>query len=141
MPRPDLNGLQNELLRSGVAPRLVRRTVSELSDHYEDLVDSALADGVEPDAAEQRALAELGDWRDVAAAVRSQPELRSWAYRFPYLALIVYPLTCLALLPAMPVMVGVANAAHLARWAACIVLSAVVTTAIFLFMQLTIALT
>ena len=69
MPRPDLSGLQNELLRSGVAPRLVRRTVSELSDHYEDLVDSALADGVEPDAAEQRALTELGDWHDVAAAV------------------------------------------------------------------------
>jgi uncharacterized membrane protein len=141
MLRLDLSELQNELLRSGVAPRVVRRTVGELSDHYEDLVDCALADGVESDAAEQRALAELGDWHDLAAAVRSRPELRSWAHRFPYLALIVYPLTCLAVLPAMPVMVGVANAAHLVRWAACIVLSAVVTSAIFLFMQLTIALT
>ena len=84
---------------------------------------------------------DLGDLRDLAAAIRSQPELRSWAYRFPHLALLVYPLTCLALLPAVPVMAGIAHAGYLARWAACIFLSGVVTAAIFLFMQLTIALT
>lgn len=141
MPRLDFSELQSELLRCGVSPRHVRRTVGELSDHYQDLVDRALADGAESDTAQARALAELGDLHDIAAAIRAQPELRSWAYRFPYLALIVYPLTCLALLPAMPVMVGVAHAANLARWAACILLGGVVTAAIFLFMQLTIALT
>lgn len=140
MPRLDLSELQNELLRSGVAPRHVRRTVCELSDHFEDLVDNALADGIGRDAAQERALLELGNLCDVAAAIRSQPELRSWAFRLPYLALIVYPLTCVALLPAVPVMAGVAHAGYLARWAACIVLSGIVTAAIFLFMQLSIAL-
>jgi hypothetical protein len=141
VPRLDLSELQNELLRSGVSPRHIRRTLGELRDHYDDLVDHAIADGAGYATAQERALAELGDLHDVAVAIRSQPALRSWAYRFPYLALIVYPLTCLALLPAIPVLVGVAHAAHLARWAACIFLSGVVTAAIFLFMQLTIALT
>ena len=39
----DLSRLQSELLRSGVAPRHVRRTVDELNDHYEDLVEQALS--------------------------------------------------------------------------------------------------
>jgi len=141
MPRLDLSGLQNELLRSGVAPRHVRRTVSELGDHFDDLVDGALTDGIELYAAQERALAELGDPRDLALAIRSQPELRSWAYRFPYLALIVYPLTCLALLPAVPLMAGVAHAGYLARWVACIFLGGAVTASIFLFFALSIALT
>jgi len=141
MPRLDLAELQNELLRSGISPRHVRRTVAELNDHFEDLVDHALAEGAESTTAHERALVELGDLNDVAAAIRSRPELRSWAYRFPYLALIVYPLTCLALLPAVPVVAGIAHAGYLARWAACILLSGVVTAAIFLFMQLSITLT
>lgn len=141
MPRLDLAELENELLRSGMSPRHVRRTVGELRDHFEDLVDHALAEGTEPTTAQERALEELGNLNDVAAGMRSQPELRSWAYRYPYLALIVYPLTCLALLPAVPVVAGITHAGYLARWAACILLSGVVTAAIFLFMQLSITLT
>ena len=60
MPRLDLAELQNELLRSGISPRHVRRTVAELNDHFEDLVDHALAEGAEPTTARERALVELG---------------------------------------------------------------------------------
>ncbi len=141
MPRLELKELHNELLRSGVSPRHVRRTVAELTDHYDDLVESALEDCADRDAAEKRALRDLGELSGIATAIKAQPALRCWAYRFPHVALIVYPLTCLALLPAVPVMAGVAHAGYLARWAACILLSGLVTASIFLFLQLSIALT
>ncbi len=138
MPRPNLAELQNELLRAGIAPRHVRRTLGELSDHFEDLIDHALVDGVDLNTAQLRALDDLGDLRDVAKAMRLQPQLRSWAFRFPHLAMVVYPLTFFAL---KPVMVGVEHAGHVARWATCILLGGIVTAAIFLFMQLSITLT
>lgn len=141
MPDPDLAGLHYHLLRSGVAPRHVRRTVAELSDHFDDLLQNELRDGCDPVAASDRALSALGDLRDVAAAVRAQPELRSWSHRMPYLALLIYPLTCLVLLPALPVMAGVARAGYLARWLMCILLGGLVTAAMFLLMQLSIVLT
>lgn len=77
MRRPDLSGLQSELLRSGVAPRHVRRTIDELSDHYDDLVEQGLGDGKDNQRARSGALAQLGDFEHIAAAVRAQPELRS----------------------------------------------------------------
>lgn len=141
MPSLDLSELRNHLFRSGVAPRHVRRTIAELNDHYEDLVDCAMASGADINDAHIRACDDLGDLRDVAQAVCAQPELRSWAHRFPHIALIVYPLTCLALLPAAPVMFGVAHAADLAKWVLCIFLGGFVTAAMILFLQLSITLT
>ena len=141
MPDLDLTGLRKHLLRSGIAPRHVRRTVAELSDHYDDLLQSELQAGADPDAAHGKALDALGDMRDVAAAIRSRPELRAWSHRMPYLALVVYPLTCLALLPVVPVMAGVAHVRDLARWLTCIFLGGVITAALFLIMQLSIVLT
>ena len=141
MPDLDLSELRNYLLRSGVAPRHVLRTVAELNDHYEDLVDSATVAGADMKEAHIRARDDLGDLRDVARAVCAQPELRSWVHRFPYVALIVYPLTCLALLPATPVMFGIAHAADLAKWVLCIFLGGLVTAAMILFLQLSITLT
>ena len=141
MPELNLTKLQNDLLRAGVSPRHVRRTVNELSDHYEDLVDNALADGAAAGDAQRRAQDEIGDMREVALAMRANPDFRSWAFRYPYLALLVYPLTCIVLLPAVPVMAGVAHAGFLARWAACIIISGFVTASIFLMLQLSILLT
>jgi len=51
-----------------------------------------------------------------------------------------YP-TTLALLPAVPVMAGIAHVGYLARWLMCIFLGGVVTAAMFLLMQLSIVLT
>jgi len=141
MPRPNLAELQKDLLRAGIAPRHVRRTVGELTDHFEDLIDHALIDGVDLDTAQLRALDDLGDLGDVARAMRLQPELRSWAFRFPRVAAVVYPLTCVVLLPAAPVFIGAAHANYLARWAVCLFLSGVVTAAMFLMLQMAITLT
>ena len=138
MPRLELAGLRQELLSSGIAPREVRRTLTELNDHFDDLYEHALADGCDEGDARQSALSELGDFETFAAQMRARPELRSWAFRYPRLALLVYPLTCLAVLPAVPVLVGAAHAEQLGRWALSLLLSGLVTAAMFLVLQLTI---
>lgn len=141
MPRPDFNRLAGELMRAGVSPRHVRRTVVELSDHFDDLVDEGIGLGMDVRAAEKMARRNLGELPGLVTAIRERPELLSWAHRFPHVALAVYPLTCLALLPALPVLTGVAHAQQLARWAMSIFLSGLVTAAMFLVLELSIILT
>ena len=140
MPRPDFRRLQRELHAMGMASGTVRRTIAELGDHYDDLVDNAMSDGMDKAAAEMAAAKQLGPLQNIVTEARDRPELRGWAFRFPRLALVVYPITCLALLPAMPVFAGIANATQLARWTACVVVSGFVTAAIMLVLQLSIVL-
>jgi hypothetical protein len=140
MPRPDFRGLRNELLGTGVAPAHVTRTITELSEHYQDLVDMALDTGQSRHEAERCACLALGDLGEVASIIGRQSEFKSWAWRFPKLAVIIYPLACLAALPAVPVIAGVQNAAEVARWAAGLAAGALVTAAIFLVLQLSILL-
>ena len=138
MPEPDFKQFRSELLQAGISPRHVRRTITELEDHLDDLVDAQLASGCDAATAQRRAGREMGSLTDVAIAMRACPELQSWAYRYPRLAVVVYPLTCLALLPAIPVIAGVAHAPQLARWSACLFMGALVTASIFLILQLAI---
>jgi uncharacterized membrane protein len=138
MPETELSRLQGSLLRSGVAPRHVRRIVTELRDHFDDLVAEGIGDGLDADVAHANALQALGDPDDIARAVRAQPGLRSWAFRFPRLAAVVYPLTFFALLPVAPVFIGFAHATSIARWTACLLLGGLVTATMFLVLQLAI---
>lgn len=140
MHEPDFQQFQRELLRVGVAPRHVRRTVIELREHLEDLVSASLQEGVDRRSAEQKAVEQMGDLQQVAIAMKACPELRSWSHRFPRLALLVYPLGCMALIPVMPLFVGIAHASQLARWTACVMVGGFVTAAIFLLLQISIAL-
>lgn len=139
--RPDFGGLQGHLLRSGLSPRHVRRTITELDEHFDDLVDEAVANGAGVQAAERRALQDLGDLHQIAAVIDERPELRSWAFHHPRIAVLLYPLACLAVLPAVPLIAGVTNATYLGRWMACAALSGVVTASIMLLLQLSITLT
>jgi uncharacterized membrane protein len=138
MPEIDLSDLQGQLLKTGVAPGEVRRTIAELEDHFDDLVAEGLDDGQAPELARSNAKAALGEPEDIARAVRAQPNLRSWAFRYPRLARVVYPLTCLALLPVAPLFIGYAHATQIARWTACLLLGGLVTAAMFLVLQLAI---
>ncbi len=140
MPEPDFKQFRSELLQAGVAPRHVSRTIMELQEHLDDIVEAELASGCDAVTAQRRAGREMGCLTDVAKAMRACPELRSWAFRYPRLAVVVYPLTCLALLPVVPVIAGVAHAPQLARWSACLFFGALVTASMFLFLQLAIAL-
>lgn len=141
MPSLDFQQFESSLLQAGIAPRHVRRTIVELKDHLQDIVDAEQASGCDLETARNRAIQEFGDLQDVAHAMRARPELLSWAFRFPRIAAFVYPLTCLALLPVVPVFAGVAHAPQLARWALCLLSGAFVTASMFLILQLTIALT
>lgn len=138
MPRPDFSDLKKDLLQMGIAPRHAYRTISELGDHFDDLVDAELADGCVRVVAEQHALCTLGDFQAVVLAMQQQPRFRSWAWRWPRLALLVYPLACVAALPAVPLVAGVQNASILARWLTCLLLGGLVTAAMFLLLQLSI---
>lgn len=141
MHRPDLGEFRRELLQSGVALRTVRRAAMELADHYDDLVDDAIARGMSRADAELQAYADLGDLRTIAAEMAARPELRSWARQHPRLALVFYPLACMAVLPAVPLIAGVANAPAVARWAGGVLLGGLVTATMLLVMQLVITLT
>jgi len=141
MPRPDFKSLRRDLLRAGVSPASVYRSVTELNEHYEDLVDAAVMDGQSHCEAERQALDQLGELTGIAMAFKQQPELRSWAWRWPRLALFVYPLACVAALPAVPVIAGVQHASQLGRWLACLLLGGLVTASMFLVLQLAITLT
>ena len=140
MPRPDFDALRDELRRSGIAPRDIGRTVAELRDHYDDLVDAALARGDHRDAAEYEALSQLGEMPVLAQAFAARRELKIWAYRYPRVALVVYPLAFLAALPAAPILSGVAHAPQLARWGMSIFLGGLITATTMLVLQLSIAL-
>lgn len=141
MPRPDFSRLQTDLLRAGIAPKRVARTVAELDDHFADLVEAGLEEGRDAVVTETQALKVLGDLRDVAEAMKQQPQLKGWAWRWPRLALVVYPLACVVALPAAPLHASIENVSLLARWLTCFVLGAFVTALMFLVLQLSITLT
>jgi hypothetical protein len=53
---------------------------------------------------------------------------------------VVLPLAYVALLPTSPLFAGAARAQTIARWGACLMLSAAITGAMFLAMQISILL-
>ena len=140
MPQPDFAALHSKLLRGGVSPRHADRTVSELRDHFEDLVEAAAGGDADPQRAEARAVEELGNLDLLAVSICARGEFRGWASQYPRFALLIYPLACVAVLPAVPVIAGVANASQLGRWLACAIASALVTASILLVLQLSITL-
>jgi hypothetical protein len=87
----DFQSLRETLLRGGVAPKHVRRTIAELRDHHTDLFSEALSKGSSFEDAESEASTRLGDVNVVAAEVLARPELRSWTHRWPWLAYCATP--------------------------------------------------
>ena len=83
--------LAERLMRGGVAPRRVRRTVAELEAHLRDLLDELRARGVPPEQAALEARARLGADDVLAASVLARPELRSWVHRRPWAAFAIVP--------------------------------------------------
>ena len=138
MPDPDFKRLANRLLENGIPPRRVRRTLGELEDHYRDIVDEAIVNGVSDEDARAQAAARLGDMDDVVAGMLACPDLRGWAFRHPRIAVVFYPVACLFALPVMPVIAGVSNAPLLARWGASLLLAGLFTASMLLVLQLSI---
>ena len=141
MPKPNFKRFQEDLRHSGVASRHVKRSLMELNDHFDDLVTDELEHGADLDTAERRACKSLGNLQSIALDISSRPELSCWAFRYPRLAMVGYPLMCAAVIPAYPVIAGIAHAPILARWGASVLLGGVITAALMLIMQLSITLT
>jgi hypothetical protein len=94
---PCFDRFSERLLHAGIAPRHVRRTVRELSDHFDDLVREEKESGAGRELAETRARSRLGNEDDLAAAMLARPELRSFMSRFPWAVFGLGPVVMLAL--------------------------------------------
>ena len=97
MPQPCFDRLSERLLTAGIAPRHVRRYARELRDHFDDLVRAEKADGAARELAETSALSRLGSDDDLAEAMLSRPELRSFMSRYPWAVFGLGPIMLLAL--------------------------------------------
>lgn len=83
--------LSERLLRDGIAPRHVRRYVSELDAHLDDLIAAQEERGYDGEDAYLRARALLGPDKELAAAMAANGRFRSLAARAPWLVFGVLP--------------------------------------------------
>jgi len=84
--------LRERLLRAGVAPRHVRRYLTELADHLTDLIAEEERAGRSQADAEAEALARLGGMDDLAKAMIERRQFQSWCVRAPWAAFGLAPL-------------------------------------------------
>jgi len=79
--------LRERLLRAGIAPRHVRRYLTELREHKADLTAEEESGGRSRAEAEKAALARLGCVDELARTMLERRELRSWTARLPWAVL------------------------------------------------------
>jgi hypothetical protein len=91
-----LRELRERLLRAGVAPRHVRRYLTELREHWSDLTTEEERAGRNRAEAETLALIRLGRLDDLARIMIERPGLRSWTARAPWVVLGTGPVLGLA---------------------------------------------
>lgn len=84
--------LRERLLRAGVAPRHVRRYLTELADHLADMRAEEELAGRSRAEAECAALIRLGGIDDLAKAMIERPQFQSWCARAPWATFGLAPL-------------------------------------------------
>jgi len=104
MLEQELKELKNTMLKSGVSPRYVRRTLKELQDHYSDIKTSLLSSGLDEKEAALQAQQQLGDLRTIADKAVSQKELRSFISMHPKMFFIMSPIVVYLVLAALGVL-------------------------------------
>jgi hypothetical protein len=136
MPETDFDAFERRLLDGGIAATHARRIADELAAHWQDLCEEARRCGLGGQVITAWANRRLGGEGEITAAVLEHPELKCWIYRHPHVAHVVLPLAYLSMLPAVPLVVGVQHAPLLARWGACLMLSALFTATLMLVLYL-----
>ncbi len=126
------------LLKGGIDANVAERAVAELRDHFDDLCEEAAHKGLAAGVANEWARQRIGDADEFVAAMVARKELKTWAFRHPRVALVVYPVACLVSLPAIPVLRGVEHAPTLARWGASMLGAGVVTVGLLLALRISI---
>jgi hypothetical protein len=116
MPDARFESLRLELLRSGVAPLYVERTILELGEHYEDLASAARAAGLGAEEAARSARATLGNERLIASAVIARTELLTFSTRWPRVAHCLQSAATIGTLPGLPLLYCLEHRPELARW-------------------------
>jgi hypothetical protein len=116
MPDARFESLRLELLRSGVTPVYVERTIVELGEHYDDLESAGLAAGLGAEEAASTARATLGNERLIAAAVLARTELLTFSTRWPRLAHYLQSAATIGTLPGLPLLYCIEHRPQLARW-------------------------
>jgi hypothetical protein len=95
MPK-SFHELRERLLRAGVAPRHVRRYLTELGDHFADLRAEEERAGRNGADAESAALARLGSMEDLSKAMTGQRQFQSLCARAPWAMFGLAPVFFLA---------------------------------------------
>ena len=83
--------IRYQLLKGGMAPKYIDRTIRELKEHGLDLKNKALADGVPEREAELNASMALGDEQSLVNQFLNRPELRSFTSRYPKIFYLIGP--------------------------------------------------
>ena len=133
-PANEFRALRRELVRGGVAPAMVTRTLAELYDHYEDLESEALASGCSSAEASAEAMGRLGSSRVLAREVLSHPEFQSWAFRWPWVPAVLRHFVMLTSLASVPVLVVVSRGPVIVRWCVSTGLAMLITGALLLLL-------
>lgn len=133
MQRLEILELEQRLVRRGTARRIARRTVEELYDHFEDLVDYHRRAGRSEQVAERLAAADLGESDMLAAVYREQQSLKGFLARQEWLLSGFQPMLAVG----QSVDVKLAGAAS--RWVAGLVIASLVTASMMLMLQVSIS--
>jgi hypothetical protein len=126
MPDTQFEALKLELLKGGVAPVYVARTILELEEHYADLERDALDLGLSANDAARAARTAIGDERALASAILARPELLEWRSRWPRVAVWVRSAAAIGVLPGMPLMFCIEHRPEIARWGAALGVAAAI---------------
>jgi hypothetical protein len=95
--RDEFLRLAEKLLRSGVAPRHVRRLVEELEHHLAALQEEETIPGKSIEQARASARERLGSDELLLRCVTARPQLLSWGVRQPFLTCALAPLMALVI--------------------------------------------
>ena len=136
-PSHEFRALKRELVRGGVAPAMVTRTLAELHDHYEDLESEALESGCSPAEASAEAMERLGSNRVLAREVLRRPEFQSWAFRWSWVPAVLRQFVVLTSLASVPVLVVVSRGPVIVRWCVSTGLAMLVTGGLLLILART----
>jgi len=97
MSQLNLERMRIELLRGGVSPKFVKRSLIELDTHFQDLKDQAMNDGFSEEEADEKAGATIGSENILIKEILNKKELKTWSWRYPKMLYIFGPIITLIL--------------------------------------------
>ncbi len=92
MQSVDFDRLRLRLLKGGVAPKFVTRTIQELRQHLEDLTAQEKVAGISETEARAIAINMLGDEDKLVNEALAKKEIQSWPRRYPRSFFLLVPL-------------------------------------------------